>query len=78
MNKEVLTAEEQAAADALLLWMGREWAPSKMERLAFLKTAAHVMGYERCGAALNTWEGPGVDAFLDEPTLEAILGVRDA
>jgi hypothetical protein len=57
MGKEVFTAEEQWAADALLLWFGQQWAPSEEDRMAFLKTTAHVMGYERYGAARRSTPG---------------------
>jgi hypothetical protein len=70
MSEEVLTAEKQSAADALLLSFGRQWAPSAEDRLAFLWTAALVMGYERCAAALDAWD--------DTPRLEVIPGGLDA
>lgn len=71
MGKEALTAEEQLTADALLLWFGQQWAPSEDDRMAFLKTAAEVMGYERCSAALNAWDD--LDTVLDQRKLEVVL-----
>jgi hypothetical protein len=78
MNEEVLTAEQQSAADALLLWFGQQWAPSEEDRFAFLKTAAHVLGPERCAAALEAWDDDPELAILDGPTLEAIVGGDNA
>jgi hypothetical protein len=72
--KTVLTPEERSAADALLLWMGREWAPSEDERMAFITTFAGVVGNERCAAALEAWSDDPDLAILDIPTLEAFLG----
>ena len=35
------------------------------ERVAFLKTFARVLGYERCGAALEAWNDDPDLAILD-------------
>jgi hypothetical protein len=72
---EKVLPNEELAADALLLWFGREWAPTEKDRMAFITTFARVVGAKRCGAALEAWnDDPDLTTILDVPTLEAILG----
>ena len=65
-----MEAHETFEADMLLLWFGQRWAPSEKDRFAFLKTAAIVMGTERCRVALEAW--------TEELPFEVIRGGRDA
>jgi hypothetical protein len=73
LDKE-LTAEQQSAADALLLWFGQQWAPNEEDRMAFLTTFFRVVGGKRCAAALEAWNLDPDLGILDVPTLEAIFG----